>query len=108
MKLIHWGGWLAAVALAIPVALTLPNAPPIPPPVAAEATATPHIKIIGASGTGSGVAIGNRYILTAGHVATMNDKLTAKDSLGRTHNLTVLWVNTGKDVALLRLDDDVP
>lgn len=108
MKTIHTVGWLAAIGIGASLALTGPVGQflpkPVTPVVAAE-VASPYIKIIGASGTGSGVHIGNGYILTAAHVATMNNELSAKDALGRTHKLTLLWANTSKDIALLKITE---
>jgi S1-C subfamily serine protease len=111
MKTAHFVGWLAVIALA--GAATIAATPagqflnPVPA-VAAETQATPFVALVSGSGTGSGVHIGHGYILTAGHVANMGGELSAKDSMGRMHKLTVLWVNTRKDLALLKLNDDAP
>lgn len=109
MKTAHFVGWLAAIALAgaatiaaTPAGQFLVN--PIPA-VAAEAVASPHLKLISdEEGTGSGVHIGHGYVLTAAHVGTMKG-LTAKDDTGKVHKLTLLWANTDYDVALMRMDD---
>lgn len=97
---------LASMALAGPVGQFMPA--PLNTAVAAEVAASPYVTLVSGSGTGSGVHIGHGYILTAGHVATMGGELSATDDQGRTHKLTVLWVNTAKDIALLKLDDGAP
>lgn len=108
LKLAAASGWLVAIALGASMAvsghvgqLLLPSA------VAAETVAVPYLTLVSGSGTGSGVHIGNGFVLTAGHVATMGGELSAKDSEGRTHKLTLLWVNASKDIALMKLADPV-
>lgn len=108
---IHHVGWLAAIGIGASLAMTGPIGQLVLPPstaVAAEIAASPYVTIVSGSGTGSGVHIGHKYILTAGHVASMGGELSAKDDQGRTHKLTTLWVNAAKDIALLKLDDDAP
>lgn len=66
----------------------------------------PNVKIMLAQGHGSGVNIGNGYILTAAHVAEDNATLDVKFEDGTTTKAETLWVNKGADVALLRFKDD--
>ena len=56
-------------------------------------------------GHGSGVHIGNGYILTAAHVVEDNKTMTIMDSDRKTQPGTVLWKNTVYDVALIRVKD---
>jgi S1-C subfamily serine protease len=91
---------LASLVLAGPIGSYLPKT--VAPVVAAE-LASPYLKLISADGTGSGVHIGNGYILTAAHVGTMKDPL-AKDDAGRPHKLVMLWANTQYDIALMRME----
>lgn len=60
---------------------------------------------------GSGVDIGNGYILTAAHVADSKEDIGPRDlkiidSLGRSHGVEVMWANHAYDVALLHITDD--
>lgn len=57
------------------------------------------------SGHGSGVHIGNGYILTAAHVVENRDEMTITDSLGKAVKGAVLWKNKDYDVALIHVDD---
>lgn len=66
----------------------------------------PNVKIMLAQGHGSGVNIGNGYILTAAHVAEDNAMLDIKFEDGTTTKAETLWVNKGADIALLRFKDD--
>ena len=66
----------------------------------------PNVKVMLAQGHGSGVNIGNGYILTAAHVAEDNATLDIKFEDGTTAKAETLWVNKGADIALLRFKDD--
>lgn len=66
----------------------------------------PNVKIVLKTGHGSGVNIGNGYILTAAHVAEDNATVEIKFEDGTTTTAETLWVNKGADVALLRFKDD--
>src|SRR6185437_11356845 len=55
-------------------------------------------------GHGSGVHIGNGYILTAGHVAKDQDHVTIKTDDGKEAAADVIWSAKGYDVALLHTD----
>lgn len=63
------------------------------------------VKIVLPSGHGSGVHIGDGYILTAAHVTRGNKDITIKASNGEEIPAVVLWESTEYDVALLRVDD---
>ncbi|WP_065091518.1 S1C family serine protease [Rhizobium leucaenae] len=60
------------------------------------------VKVTEKDGHGSGVNIGNGYVITAGHVADGNAKAKLKTSDGREMDADVLWVNKEYDIALLR------
>lgn len=69
------------------------------------APAGSSVEILIKGGIGSGVHIGNGYILTAAHVAEDNATVTVKDDKGDTHDGKVLWSNKDYDIALVRTDD---
>lgn len=58
---------------------------------------------------GTGISIGNGYVLTAAHVGDSDEGFTGglaiTDSLGRKHTAEMLWANHKYDVALLRMSD---
>lgn len=56
------------------------------------------------SGHGSGVHIGNGYIVTAAHVAVGN--ITAVDTNGREYKTELLFRNVNYDIALLKVNGD--
>lgn len=57
---------------------------------------------------GSGVHIGNGFILTAEHVADKSETLPFQMSTSRKmHDATVLWTNHGFDIALVHAPDMV-
>lgn len=60
--------------------------------------------VIDAGGHGSGVHIGNGFIVTAAHVASDQTKMTVKADDGSSREATVLWTNKKYDVAMLRMD----
>lgn len=100
----HWTRWLAVLVLAclaVPflsshfIAYGLTIAPP--------AVASPHLKVSDPLGHGSGVHIGNGYVLTAAHVVGANKIMTVTDSERRVLAGEVLWSNAAYDVALLKL-----
>ena len=72
-----------------------------PPPLIASA----FLKVADPLGHGSGVHIGNGYVLTAAHVVGKNKTMTVTDSERREMAGEVLWANTEYDVALIRLPD---
>lgn len=73
---------------------------PSPTPGMAGST----VEISFANGHGSGVHIGNGYVLTAAHVAVNPGKMTVVRDNGETSDAETLWTNTAYDVALLRVD----
>lgn len=91
---------------------------------ATQASSVVYIKITAGDiqGHGSGVDIGDGYVLTAAHVAdhqpadddtgtaqsnqpAPKTTLSVTDSLGKAHDVQVLWVNHTYDVALLKIGD---
>lgn len=62
------------------------------------------VKVMLESGHGSGVHIGDGYILTAAHVVGVNKEVTLKSSVGDIQKGAVLWANTTYDVALVRAE----
>lgn len=63
------------------------------------------VKITAGTGHGSGVHLGNGFILTAGHVADMAPVFTITSKDGKTAKARVLWSNHASDVALLRTEE---
>lgn len=98
-----WVIWLltglAAGALAMAVA-NMPHKPTfVDKPVASAS-----LLLSDAGGHGSGIHIGDGYVLTAAHVPGTDTSMDVKTSIGTTQKAVVLWVNNDYDVALLRLD----
>lgn len=80
------------------------------------ASSTVYVGMNDEGGHGSGVNIGNGYVLTAAHVADhveapqpgvmpTTPHLFIVDSLGRHHHVEVLWANHHYDIALMRMSD---
>lgn len=63
------------------------------------------VKITKQNGHGSGVHIGNGLVLTAAHVASVDD-LTVSAQDGEEYEATILWTAGVADVALLKIDYD--
>lgn len=98
--ILHTAFWLAIVALAggfTWAAISEPSRP------VAMAGASVLIDA-GSSGKGSGVHIGNGYILTAHHVIDGAKELTVKTDDGRSLTPEIMWANSAYDIALLRVD----
>jgi len=57
-------------------------------------------------GHGSGVAIGNRFVITAAHVVGSESEVLLSTSKGEEYPADVLWTNGPHDVALLRMRED--
>ncbi|WP_247750166.1 serine protease [Rhizobium sp. 16-449-1b] len=97
---------LAVLAFAVlifgGVAIATPSTPaPIQAALVADASV---VYVDTGSGHGSGVHIGDGYILTAGHVADSAKSLQIKTAGGKLRPADVLWINKEYDVALLRTD----
>lgn len=58
-----------------------------------------------ANGHGSGVHIGNGYIITAGHVTEGQTTVTVKGKDGKIHEGEILWLNHASDVSLVHVAD---
>lgn len=65
-------------------------------------TETTVVKVVLKNGHGSGVSIGNGYVLTAAHVVQDSKTATLKTKDGRNMEAAVLWSNKEYDIALLR------
>jgi S1-C subfamily serine protease len=63
------------------------------------------VKILTAGGHGSGIHVGNRYIITAAHVVGAADTVKIRAKHGGESEAEVLWVNKAHDLALLRAKD---
>lgn len=68
-------------------------------------TETTLVKVMLKDGHGSGVHIGNGYILTAAHVVKDAKAATLKTKDGKIRQAAVLWANTEYDIALLSSED---
>lgn len=62
--------------------------------------------VMAGGGHGSGVHIGDRFVLTAAHVLGGAETTTLKADDGSVRDAAVLWVNKKFDVALLRYERD--
>jgi S1-C subfamily serine protease len=69
------------------------------------ALAISTVKILPAEGHGSGVHVGNRYIVTAAHVVGSQKTVNVRAKHGGESEAEVLWVNKAHDIALLRAKD---
>jgi S1-C subfamily serine protease len=62
------------------------------------------VKLVVKNGMGSGVHIGNGYVLSAAHVVNSNLPAKVTDSGGAIHNAVLLWANTEYDIALMKME----
>jgi S1-C subfamily serine protease len=67
-----------------------------------DAFAISTVKVLPAEGHGSGVHVGNRYIVTAAHVVGTAKTVKVKAKHGGESEADVLWINKAHDIALLR------
>lgn len=65
--------------------------------------AASDVRVISPQGHGSGVHIGDGYIVTAAHVVWADGQYTVKDTEGREVEAEILWKNGAYDIALLRV-----
>jgi S1-C subfamily serine protease len=65
--------------------------------------AAPVLKVLVNGGHGTGVHIGNGYIITAAHVVKDAHTLSVKRFGGESEDAEVLWANAAYDVALMRM-----
>lgn len=70
------------------------------------ATEDATVKISSPTGHGSGVHIGDGYIITAAHVVDDADSFSVKTRSGSESKATIILSDSGADVALLR-DDEI-
>lgn len=94
------------VALFLVVAATSAAAYALLPPPALPATESATVKIFPSSGHGSGVHIGDGFIVTAAHVVGDAKEVQLKAKGGALRKADVLWVNKANDIALLRTSSD--
>lgn len=112
--ILQWLGWgLAGIFVSLLGFLYATSWEPIPE--AEAVTVKPDIVLASSTvrvqyknGHGSGVHIGNGYIITAAHV--LNEKLwdeglTVKGEFGRIRKPEIMWANKDYDIALLRVKD---
>lgn len=87
---------IAALSLLALLAIAYANTAPVPPALPGST-----VKIVMDAGHGSGVHIGNGYIVTAAHV--VGDKIPkVKLDDGSEQDAVVMWTNKAHDIALLR------
>lgn len=77
----------------------------LPAPTPAEIE-TATVKIVVNDGHGSGVHIGDGFIVTAAHVVGDAKEVQLKAKGGALRKADVLWVNKANDIALLRTSSD--
>ena len=94
------------VALFLVIAATSAAAYALLPPPALPSTETATVKIQVNDGHGSGVHIGDGFILTAAHVVGDEKEVQVKAKGGAFNRADVLWVNKANDIALLRTSSD--
>lgn len=68
-----------------------------------QAVADPMVKILVGQGHGSGFHVGNGYVFTAAHVVDGATMVNILADNGAKDEAEVLWVNTARDVALVKL-----
>ncbi|MGF0520553.1 trypsin-like peptidase domain-containing protein [Agrobacterium pusense] len=90
------------VALFLVIAATSAAAYALLPPPTSAATETATVKIVVNDGHGSGVHIGDGFIVTAAHVVGDAKEVQVKAKGGENRKADVLWVNKAYDIALLR------
>lgn len=90
------------VALFVIVAATSAAAYALLPPPNLPATASATVKIQVNDGHGSGVHIGDGFIVTAAHVVGDAKEVQLKAKGGALRKADVLWINKANDIALLR------
>jgi S1-C subfamily serine protease len=90
------------ITLFVLVATTSATAYAILPPPRLPATESATVKIVVNDGHGSGVHIGDGFIVTAAHVVGQSTDVQIKSKDGMMRKADVLWVNTTYDIALLR------
>lgn len=71
-------------------------------PSAGHDTESSTVKVMLAIGHGSGVHIGDGFIVTAAHVVGQSKDVQIKSKNGVMRKADVLWINTAYDIALLR------
>lgn len=98
---------IAVLALAVVIFGGVAIATPSAPPTAVQAEYVTDASVVYVDtdrGHGSGVHIGDGYVLTAGHVADGAKTIQLKTAGGKFQPAEVLWLNKEYDIALLRTD----
>lgn len=75
-----------------------------PPPPTPPLSSTVTVSL--ANGHGSGIHIGNGWIVTAAHVAKEGDSVVVLTSDGKTRDAVVVWASGSTDIALLQTASD--
>lgn len=94
------------VALFLVIAATSAAAYALLPPPNLPATESATVKIELENGHGSGVHIGDGFIVTAAHVVGDAKEVQLKAKGGALRKADILWVNKANDIALLRTSSD--
>lgn len=99
MRVVNWFTGIAAstVLAAVFAVYSLGQSSPPPSPD------SPVVKIVLPMGHGSGVHLGNGYILTANHVVKVTGDIKIKTTSGRLIKAEVLWGNEPYDIAMIRV-----
>lgn len=71
-----------------------------------DTSAGPVVKLMDKTGHGSGVHIGDGYVLTAAHVTAGKETMAYLRDDGLKGSATVLWENKARDISLVRIDTD--
>lgn len=91
--------WIAAGLVAVLMALVVMG---LSSTKADDNRAESVVKVMPGNSHGSGVHIGNGYVITAAHVVEDAKTVTLKSTVGDIQKADVLWVNKAYDVALLK------
>lgn len=72
------------------------------------ATMEASVRVELTNGMGSGVYVGNGFVVTAAHVVKDGGPIVVRTHDGKRGTATTLWASTDYDIALLRTDLNVP
>lgn len=102
-KLIGWGSFAMLIGSLLLFGILWNAAAKIP----SGFYESPHVRIESAAGLGSGVHVGDGYVITAAHVVGKDTALKVFADNERLVDKTaeVLWTNTKYDISLVRVHD---
>jgi S1-C subfamily serine protease len=102
-KLLGWGGLGTLVAGLLTFGIIWNTSAKIPHGFYQPSA---FVKLEASNGSGSGVHIGDGFIVTAAHVVSQSKTMLIKGDDGRVIDRegVVLWTNTAYDIALIRVD----